>query len=136
MKGWLARAQANTVLRGERGPRVARWSRWFRRSGPVPDDRFQGPDEPFPRHWREFPHEWPPEAAAPGAIEHHLRDALHRLPATWRAAVIRRDVAGRSDSNVASELGLTDAQERNVVARARAALHDELDELLNPGTGR
>lgn len=130
MKGWLGRAEANTVLRGGQGSRIARWSLWFRRSGPVADSRFQGQTDPHPRHWRDFPPPWPPTALGNRVTRRHLRDALDQLPVTWRAVVYRRDIAGRSDMDVAGELGITQEQERAILTRARAALRDQLADLL------
>lgn len=136
MKGWLIRAQANTARRGEKRPRFAPWSTWFRQAGLVPDDRFQGDDEPHPRHWSVFPEEWPAEPWADASVQERLRVALHRLPATWRAVVILRDVAGRTDSEIASELGISRTQARNMLARARATLREDLDAMRHPGVRR
>ncbi len=134
MKGSLGRAEANVVLRGEHGSRIARWSRWFRRTGPVADSNFQGPGEPYPRHWREFPIPWPPVPPADSAARQQLRRAVGELPPTWRAVVERHDIAGRSDADIARELGITRQQERSILTRARAALRDKLSELLSPET--
>ena len=136
MKGWLGRAVANTVLRGGQGSRIARWSRWFRRTGPVADGRFQGSTDPYPRHWRQFPQPWPTVSTKDAAAREHLRQALSGLPPTWRAVVDRHDIAGRSDTDVAGELGITHEQERNILTRARAVLRDQLAELLGRGGGR
>jgi RNA polymerase sigma-70 factor (ECF subfamily) len=136
MKGWLGRAEANTVLRGDQGSRIARWSRWFRRTGPVADSNFQGPADPYPRHWRQFPQPWPGTLAMDATVRQHLRDALDGLPPTWRAVVDHHDIAGRSDTDIARELGITREQERNILTRARAALRDQLAELLSRGSPR
>jgi DNA-directed RNA polymerase specialized sigma24 family protein len=65
-----------------------------------------------------------------------LRRALDRLPATWRAVLDHHDIAGRSDTDIAGELGITHQQERNILTRARAALRDQLAELLSRGGDR
>lgn len=136
MKGWLAQAVANTVLRGEQGSRIVRWSRWFRRAGPVADSRFQGPIDPYPRHWRQFPQPWPEVSTQDAAVGEHLRRALDRLPAVWRAVVDRHDIAGRSDTDIAGELGITHEQVRSILTGARAVLRDHIAELLGRGGGR
>jgi DNA-directed RNA polymerase specialized sigma24 family protein len=46
------------------------------------------------------------------------------------------DIAGRSDTDIAGELGITHEQVRNILTRARAALRDQLAELLSRGGGR
>jgi DNA-directed RNA polymerase specialized sigma24 family protein len=40
--------------------------------------------------------------------------------------VHEHDVGGRSDTEIAAELGLTEAQERDILTRAREALRDQL----------
>ena len=115
-KNWLGRGEANTV----------RWAtaraRFFR-APLVPDQAFQNEDEPYPDHWRRLPQPWEPGVATPGALE----TALAELPEAWRRVVLRRDRDGVDDADVAAELGLTVEQERDVLARARAALRDRLD---------
>lgn len=136
MKGWLGRAEANTVLRGAGGSRIAAWSRWFRRTGPVADSNFQGSGDLYPRHWRRFPPPWPSGSAKDAAVRQRLGEALEDLPPTWRAVVDNHDVIGRSDADVASELGITREQERNILTRARAALREQLDERYRRGGKR
>ena len=113
-KNGLARLEANTVARGVRA-----WAgRWFRRRPVVPDSAFQDSSEPYPGHWREFPREWPGPVTSD-----QLRKALATLPPTWRVVLLRHDGA----SGVTVESGLTDAQERDILTSARAALRDALD---------
>ena len=131
MKAWLARAVTSTVLRGEGQTRIARWSRWYRRSGPVADSEFQGPGEPYPDHWRQFPGPWPPAFAADRAVRERLREGLDELPVMWGAVVRQRDVAGRSGEDVAHDLGITVEQQRSILTMARAALRDQLTDLFS-----
>jgi DNA-directed RNA polymerase specialized sigma24 family protein len=134
MKAWLGRAAARTVLGGREHARRGWWSRWFRRGGPVPDDAFLGPDQPYPRHWRHDPDPWPPVSGSDPAVRDQLRRALDELPATWRAVVRGRDIAGRDGDDVARELGITVEQQRDILNQARAALRRRLADLLSrPG---
>ena len=133
MKSWLARAAAATVLRGEGSTRIARWSRWFHRAGPVPDREFQGPDEPYPGHWRHFPEPWPSASATDPGVPPRLREALDELPATWRAVVNQRDVEGRPGEDVARRLGISVERQRSILTMARAALRDRLASYLHQG---
>ena len=130
MKAWLGRAAAGTVLGGKEHARRGRWSRWFRRGGPVPDEAFLGLDEPHPRHWRQFPDPWAPVSGSDPAVRERLRRALDELPATWRAVVQGRDIAGRDGRDVARELGITVEQQRTILNQARAALRGRLADLL------
>ncbi|HEY3611974.1 MAG TPA: hypothetical protein VGL06_31075 [Pseudonocardiaceae bacterium] len=120
MKAWLSRAVANTVVRGEEpGNRVARWSRWFPTRPAVDEAEFQGDDDPYPGHWREFPAPWLPTDGTEGQ---HLAAAMDELPAPWREVVRQRDVAGRAPAEISTVLGITAGQERAMLNRARAFL--------------
>lgn len=135
MKAWLARAASSSVLGGTRRTRVAPWSRWFPSSGPVPNSAFQGADEPYPDHWRRFPEAWPPTLTATSAAQSVLHGSIDGLPTTWRAVVRARDVEGRHGEDVARELGVTVEQQRRILTRARAALRDQLAQLVQRGDG-
>lgn len=113
---------------------AAAWAHWFRARPLVPDAAFQGTNEPYPGHWRRFPELWPgapagePDADA-RTTRHHaaVEAALAGLPALWRHVVLARCLARRDDQQVAADLGLTVKQLRDILARARAAVRDELD---------
>jgi RNA polymerase sigma-70 factor (ECF subfamily) len=127
MKAWLARAATNTVLRGEHPRnRVARWSRWFPTTPTVDEARFQGADEPHPRHWRRFPRAWPPIDPDDLAVRDTLASGIDELPRRWREVVIARDVDGRPAAEVSEHQGVTPAQQRAMLNRARAMLRERL----------
>jgi RNA polymerase sigma-70 factor (ECF subfamily) len=137
MNGWLSRAVANTALRGEdRRNRVARWSRWFPATPTVDGSRFQGPSEPYPRHWREFPEPWPSREAVDPTVRAELRDAMSELPRTWRNVVQQRDIQGRSPADVSKDLQIDAAQQRHMLNRARAVLRDRFARLLTSDDAR
>jgi RNA polymerase sigma-70 factor, ECF subfamily len=127
VKGWLSRAVAGTVLRGEqRRNRFARWAHWYPGTPAVDSRRFQGPGEPYPRHWRAFPPLWPPVTADDPALQQALAQELAELPRTWRAVVRERDGAGRPAGEVRARLGLSEAQQRAIRNRAWAVLRERL----------
>ncbi len=132
-KNWLARIEANTAARRARNATVA-VGRWFRSRPVVPDSAFQGGAEPYPGHWRRFPEPWH------GISRAQVLAALEELPDTWREVLLRRDGSARDragretvDAAIADELGLTPAQERDILARARAALRDGVDRAQEAG---
>src|SRR5579859_1075687 len=112
------------------------WTHRFRAQPVVPDAAFQGATEPYPGHWRQFPEPWPaapagrPGAEAPGrpgaeartSVQAALDAGLAHLPELWRRVVTAHDVAHRDDQQVADDLDLTLDQERDILARARAAV--------------
>jgi RNA polymerase sigma-70 factor (ECF subfamily) len=105
---------------------AAAWAHRFRAKPLVPDAAFQGTDEPYPGHWRRFPEPWPSAPACePDATQ--AEAAFAGLPALWRRVVLARNRAPRSDQQVAADLGLTVKEVRDILARARAAVRDELD---------
>jgi len=113
---------------------AAAWAHGFRAEPLAPDAAFQGTSEPYPGHWRRFPEPWPsapvgePDADARTTQDHAAAAAaLAGLPALWRHVVIARYLARRDDQQVAADLGLTVTQVRDILARARAAVRDELD---------
>ncbi len=129
MKAWLARAAANTVLRGEH-PRnwLARWSRWFPRAPTVDESHFQDADEPYPGHWREFPRAWSALEPADPDVRDTLATAIDELPHPWRVVVIARDIHRHSAAEVSEQLGITPEQQRAMLNRARATLRERLAE--------
>jgi DNA-directed RNA polymerase specialized sigma24 family protein len=127
MKAWLARAVANTVLRGEQPQnRLARWGRWYPATPTVVESRFQSADEPYPRHWRTFPDAWSPEDLVDPNVRDTLASAIAELPRPWRDVLIARDVLERSAVEVSEQQGLTPDQQRAILNRARATLREHL----------
>ena len=131
MKISMARMITDLVARGRAlGHRFAWWSRWFPPATTVDADRFQGEDEPYPDHWKEFPRPW----SAGLAVESEaLRATLAALPDRWRQVVILRDVDGRPAAEVAAATGLTAEQQRDVLNRSRELLREDLGRRLERG---
>ena len=132
MRAWLARAAANTALRGEEPRnRFARWTaRWFERTPTVPGSWFQEAGEPFPDHWRSFPDRWPTVDPADLHVHGTLVAAVDELPGTWREVLVARDVLGHDAAEVGERLGLTPSQQRAILNRARAVVRARLDRRL------
>jgi RNA polymerase sigma-70 factor (ECF subfamily) len=126
VKGLLARAVARTAGYGPSRSSVRRWIRWLPDGAALPDPRFQGPDEPYPRHWRRFPTVWPAGLDGDPAVRERLRRAVRSLPDSWRAVLLARDA-----EQVATDLGLTPAQQRRIRGRARAAVRDAVADLID-----
>jgi RNA polymerase sigma-70 factor (ECF subfamily) len=122
---------SSTVLRGEGHTRITRWARWFPLSRPVADSDFQGPDDPYPGHWRRFPRAWPPGVSADADVRQVLREALEQLPPLWRDVVRQRDVEGRSGEDVAHDLGLSVREQRSILNSARAMLREQVADRLD-----
>ena len=95
----------------------------------VPADRFRPAGEPWAGGWRAeaAPRAWGPEAAVLGGEARALLDAaLSTLPPRQRVVVQLRDVDGLDAEEVCAVLGLTPANQRVLLHRARAKLREQL----------
>ena len=111
-------------------------TRWARRKEPAPSvdpARFQGEDEPYPRHWREFPADWPPVDPDDPAVAEVLAAGVDELPPLWRSVVIARDGRGESAAQVTAQFGVSESQQRAILNKARAALRQRLADHFGGG---
>jgi RNA polymerase sigma-70 factor (ECF subfamily) len=96
--------------------------------GPTVDPaRFQGPDDPYPGHWRAFPAS--PESWVLSREVHGVVDrALAGLPDRQRIVITLRDIEGYTSEEVCSILEISAANQRVLLHRARAAVRGRLEE--------
>jgi RNA polymerase sigma-70 factor (ECF subfamily) len=125
---WILRIVANIAR--TRGSREAR-------SVPVAPsvepDRFQGPAEPYPGHWREFPTDWrslPEERLLNRETLQVALDAIEALPPAQRSVIAMRDIQGLEPEEVAAILEVTDGNQRVLLHRARSKVRAALEEHL------
>jgi len=134
LRTWVYRILVNTAKRRrDRERRSVPWSSVVDtdEAGPTVDPaRFQGPGEPYPGHWREFPEPWPaPEdAALAGETRRLLVAALERLPERQRRVITLRDVEGCSAEEVCAILEISAANQRVLLHRARAIVRARVEE--------
>lgn len=140
LRTWVYRILVNTAKRrGQRERRVVplSFSADEDATGPTVDpERFQGPGEPYPGHWREFPAPWPTSAAEPQPEQQALDDEVHGvllaalelLPERQRAVITLRDVEGYDAEEVCAMLELTAANQRVLLHRARAFVRGRLEQ--------
>ena len=141
LRTWVYRILVNTAKR-----RAARERRNVPMSslglagdaGPTVDpDRFQGPDEPYPGHWRGLPAPWPDLASSPeqrtldAELQARLESALAGLPERQRAVITLRDVQGRPAEEVCAILEISPANQRVLLHRARAHVRAQLEVYLD-----
>jgi RNA polymerase sigma-70 factor, ECF subfamily len=132
LKTWVFRILLNKAQRlGGRESRTVPYSSLTAEDeGPTVDpSRFQGPNEPYPGHWREWPAPWPdPEdAALAGELRRRAGAALAELPERQRVVVALRDVEGYGAAEVCSILDITAANQRVLLHRARAHVRRRLE---------
>jgi RNA polymerase sigma-70 factor (ECF subfamily) len=82
-----------------------------------------------PRLW----HDLNPERVVAGQqLWAHAMRAIEDLPASQRAVIVMRDVEGQGSEETCSMLGLTEANQRVLLHRARARIRRVLEPLLAP----
>jgi len=99
----------------------------------LPTDRFQGPNDQYPRRWVSFPTPWPadPDSALLSAeIRKLIADAIAGLPDGQRIVISLRDVEGWDSAEVSSVLELSQANQRVLLHRARSKVRAALEHYL------
>jgi RNA polymerase sigma-70 factor (ECF subfamily) len=107
----------------------------------VEPSRFRGESDPYPGHWISGgePQSWD------GAIEARLltrelrlllSDAITALPDAQRLVITLRDVEGLSGAETAAALGVTEANQRVLLHRARARVRAALERHFEKERGR
>lgn len=147
LRTWVYRILVNTAKRrGERESRTVPWSSWApeqaERDEPTVDPaRFQGPDDPYPGHWKGFPSAWPAQPSPEsqvlvGEVRDRLAAALDGLPARQRIVITLRDVDGYTSDEVCSILDISAENQRVLLHRARAAARRALADYFAAAGGR
>lgn len=104
----------------------------------VPAEQFLSASHPhWPGHWSSPPRAWAPvpDAAALGAeLGRHILAAVETLPERHREVLVLRDVEGWTSQEVCLLLGLTPANQRLLLHRARSAVRTRLEPYLTAET--
>jgi RNA polymerase sigma-70 factor (ECF subfamily) len=96
----------------------------------VDSDRFRGPEESYPGHWRAFPGNWGRSAAVAVQDRETLRvvmGAIAELPATQQTVIRMRDVEGYSAEEVCTALDVSEGNQRVLLHRARSRVRAALE---------
>ena len=102
----------------------------------VPTERFRGPDDPHPGHWRTPPRSWgesPEDRLLAAETQQLIRDTIARLPAAQRTVITLRDLDGFSAAEVCNILEISDTNQRVLLHRARSRVRRELEQHLDQG---
>jgi RNA polymerase sigma-70 factor (ECF subfamily) len=100
----------------------------------VGPERFRGPDDPFPGHWRSYPTDWrrlPEERLTSLETLEVVRAAIEELPEAQRLVITMRDVAGASSEEVCDALDVSAGNQRVLLHRARARVREALERHLD-----
>ncbi|HSC91496.1 MAG TPA: sigma-70 family RNA polymerase sigma factor [Gaiellaceae bacterium] len=96
----------------------------------VEPERFRGPDDPYPGHWRSYPTDWstvPERQLLARETLDLVREAIEELPEAQRLVITLRDVTGCSAEEVCELLGVSDGNQRVLLHRARARVRARIE---------
>jgi RNA polymerase sigma-70 factor, ECF subfamily len=133
LQTWIMRIVANTAMR--RGGAEAR-SVPFSSLAPeaeeaaVEPDRFRGPGQGFPGHWRAYPADWselPEQRLLGRETLDVVTQAIEALPPGQRAVITLRDVQGCGAQEVCDALDITAPHQRVLLHRARSRVRAALE---------
>jgi len=133
LRTWAYRILVNIAkTHGVKDSRTVAWSSLGPEDqGPTVDpDRFRGPDDPYPGHWRRFPDPWPsPESEVVSReVRSLVEAAVADLPHRQRVVITLRDIDGYTSEEVCAILGVSAANQRVLLHRARAAVRGRLEQ--------
>jgi RNA polymerase sigma-70 factor (ECF subfamily) len=137
LRGWVMTIVANTArTRATREGRSVPFSSFEREGGEraVEPERFRGPDDPFPGHWKSYPTDWrtlpEPQLLARETLE-LVQRAIDELPELQRIVITLRDVSGWSPKEVSEALEISAGNQRVLLHRARARVRARLERHLD-----
>jgi RNA polymerase sigma-70 factor, ECF subfamily len=137
LRTWILRILVNTAK--TRGAREAR-SVPFTALAPqgeepaVEPERFRGPDDPFPGHWRAYPGNWqrlPDEALGERETLAVVIATIEQLPAPQRLVITMRDIQGCDADEVCAALDVSEGNQRVLLHRARSKVRSALERHLD-----
>jgi RNA polymerase sigma-70 factor, ECF subfamily len=137
LKTWIFRILTNVAkTRAEQEGRHIPFSA-LDQPGRVPEPavaahRFLPADDPqWPGGWASGPAIWRPEdRLVAKETRKVVAKAIERLPPNQRAVISLRDVEGWSSAEVCDALGVSEANQRVLLHRARSRVRAELDEYV------
>ena len=137
LKTWIVRILINIArTRGVRDGRSLPFSSAFDAADGHEDDalapdRFLAADhDRYPRHWAIGPTPWPDQALETAETIGVIRGAVKGLPGSQREVIALRDMVGCSAAETCTALGLSEANQRVLLHRARTRVRAAIEETL------
>ncbi|HEX9132702.1 MAG TPA: sigma-70 family RNA polymerase sigma factor [Ktedonobacteraceae bacterium] len=96
----------------------------------VDTDRFRGPDQQWPGNWISFPRSWdeiPEERILSQETLARIQDAIDALPPGQREVITLRDIEGLPSDETCNLLGVSEANQRVLLHRARCRVRRALE---------
>jgi len=133
LRTWILRILVNRAkTRGARDARTVPFASIMPQGeeAAVEPERFRGPDDPFPGHWRAYPGTWqrlPEEALADRETLEVVLTAIHPLPPPQRIVITMRDIQGCEAEEVCAALDVSEGNQRVLLHRARSKVRSALE---------
>jgi len=96
----------------------------------VDPDRFQTAEQEWPGHWASFPSNWqeqPEQRLLSQEIRTRVEKAIAALPPSQREVITLRDIEGWTSEETCRLLGLSEANQRVLLHRARSKVRGALE---------
>ena len=139
LRSWMFGILANCAR--SRGAREARSAPFSSFGSPEDDEpavdpsRFLGPDHPrWPGHWASPPEQWAEEKLATKETVEFVRRAIESLPPAQKQVITLRDVEGWSSVETCEALGISEANQRVLLHRARSKVRARVEEFMREGS--
>jgi RNA polymerase sigma-70 factor, ECF subfamily len=130
LRTWILRILVNTAkTRGAREARTVPFASLGDEPAVEPE-RFRGPDDPFPGHWRAYPGNWqrlPHEVLSDRETMDVVLAAIHGLPPPQRLVITMRDIQGCDSQEVCEALDVSEGNQRVLLHRARSKVRRALE---------
>lgn len=136
LKTWIFRILTNCAkTRAQREGRSVPFSSLPEFNSDLPEpavdpERFRGPDQQWPGHWVSFPHDWeeiPEERMLSQETIACIQEAINDLPPGQRQVITLRDIEGWASDEICTLLGVSEANQRVLLHRARSKVRRALE---------
>ncbi len=139
LKGWILRIVANCAkgraVREVRSvPLSSLDSEDDREGATVPPDRFREENDLWAGHWSRPPSAWQDEQLSSAQMAEVVRETIETLPPSQKRVITLRDVEGCESAEVCELLGISEANQRVLLHRARAKVRAAVEARFGEGS--
>lgn len=131
LRAWMFRILANCAkMRGGREARSVPFSSLESEDAEGekrPIETFRPPDDPrWPGHWARGPERWTDERLADAQALARIKAEIEKLPPNQRQVITLRDIEDWDSAEVCEALGISEANQRVLLHRARTKVRQAL----------
>jgi len=131
LRAWMFRILINCAkMRGAREARSVPFSALESESSEGecrPVESFRPPDDPrWPGHWARAPERWADERLADAEALIRIKAEIEKLPPNQRQVITLRDIEDWDSAEVCDALGISEANQRVLLHRARTRVRQAL----------